>query len=190
METFLWKATLEALSSDGITVLSNAFTVKEVGKTKNIGISNFNYSLVQDCIDLGYEDIFCNQVEYHPYLNQQNIIEVVKEYNILPVAYCPLAKGELLDNKIILEIANRYSKTPAQIVLRWLNQQNWIAIPKSANENRMKENMEIFDFTISADDINSLHSLARNFRAVPCALGTNHQIDLPSKHGVNGLELI
>ena len=93
-------------------------------------------------------------------------------------------------NKIILEIANRYSKTPAQIVLRWLNQQNWIAIPKSANENRMKENMKIFDFTISEDDMNSLHSLARNFRAVPCALGTNHQIDLPSKHGVNGLELI
>ena len=54
----------------------------------------------------------------------------------------------------------------------------------------MKENMEIFDFTISENDMISLHSLARNFRAVPCALGTNHQIDLPSKHGVNGLELI
>ena len=96
----------------------------------------------------------------------------------------------MLDNKIILEIANKYSKTSAQIVLRWLNQQNWIAIPKSANENRMKENMEIFDFTISENDMISLHNLARNFRAVPCALGTNHQIDLPSKHGVNGLQLI
>jgi diketogulonate reductase-like aldo/keto reductase len=173
--------------SDMLKIL---FKLKEVGKTKNIGISNFNHTLVQECTDLGYEDIFCNQVEYHPYLNQQSIIEAVKKYNILPVAYCPLAKGELLDNQMILEIANKYLKTPAQIVLRWLNQQNWIAIPKSSNENRMKENMKIFDFTISENDMNSLHSLARNYRAVPCALGTNHQIDLPSKHSVNGLELI
>ena len=171
-------------------MLKLLFKFKEVGKTKNIGISNFNHNLVNDCIKLGYKDIFCNQIEYHPYLNQKNIIEAVKENNILPVAYCPLAKGELLDDKIILKIANKYSKTPAQIVLRWLNQQDWIAIPKSANENRMKENMNIFDFIISAEDMNSLHNLSRNFRAVPCALGTNHQIDLPSKHGVNGLELI
>ena len=71
-----------------------------------------------------------------------------------------------------------------------MNQQNWIAIPKSVNENRMKENLKIFDFTISENDMNTLHSLARNYRAVPCALGTNHQIDLPSKHIDNGLELI
>ena len=171
-------------------MLEILFKLKETDKAKNIGISNFNHNLVNDCIKLGYKDIFCNQVEYHPYLEQKNLIRVLKEFNILPVAYSPLAKGNLLNDKIILKIANKYSKTPAQIVLRWLNQQDWIAIPKSANENRMKENMNIFDFIISAEDMNSLHNLSRNFRAVPCALGTNHQIDLPSKHGVNGLELI
>jgi len=171
-------------------MLEILFKLKETDKAKNIGISNFNHNLVNDCIKLGYKDIFCNQVEYHPYLEQKNLIRVLKEFNILPVAYSPLAKGNLLNDKIILKIANKYSKTPAQIVLRWLNQQNWIAIPKSANENRMKENMNIFDFIISAEDMNSLHNLSRNYRAVPCALGTNHQIDLPSKHGVNGLELI
>ncbi len=61
--------------SDMLKIL---FKLKEVGKTKNIGISNFNHTLVQECTDLGYEDIFCNQVEYHPYLNQQSIIEAVK----------------------------------------------------------------------------------------------------------------
>ena len=171
-------------------MLEILFKLKETDKAKNIGISNFNHNLVNDCIKLGYKDIFCNQVEYHPYLEQKNLIRVLKEFNILPVAYSPLAKGNLLNDKIILKIANKYSKTPAQIVLRWLNQQDWIAIPKSANENRMKENMNIFDFIISAEDMNSLHNLSRSFRAVPCALGTNHQIDLPSKHGVNGLELI
>ena len=173
--------------SDMLDIL---FKLKETGKTKNIGISNFNHNLVNACIKLGYKDIFCNQVEYHPYLEQNNLIRVLKEYNIIPVAYSPLAKGKLLNDKVVIKIAEKYSKQPAQIILRWLNQQGWISIPKSANEDRMKENMNIFDFTISEKDMNLLHGLARNYRAVPCALGTNHQIDLPSRHGVNGLELI
>ena len=173
--------------SDMLDIL---FKLKETGKTKNIGISNFNHNLVNACIKLGYKDIFCNQVEYHPYLEQNNLIRVLKEYNIIPVAYSPLAKGKLLNDKVVIKIAEKYSKQPAQIILRWLNQQDWISIPKSANEDRMKENMNIFDFTISEKDMNLLHGLARNYRAVPCALGTNHQIDLPSRHGVNGLELI
>ena len=171
-------------------MLDILFKLKETGKTKNVGISNFNHNLVNECIKLGYKDIFCNQVEYHPYLEQNNLIRVLKEYNILPVAYSPLAKGKLLNDKVVIKIAEKYSKQPAQIILRWLNQQDWISIPKSANEDRMKENMNIFDFTISEKDMNLLHGLARNYRAVPCALGTNHQIDLPSRHGVNGLELI
>ena len=173
--------------SDMLDIL---FKLKETGKTKNIGISNFNHNLVNECIKLGYKDIFCNQVEYHPYLEQNNLIKVLKEYNIFPVAYSPLAKGKLLNDKVILNISKKYTKQPAQIILRWLNQQGWISIPKSANEDRMKENMNIFDFTISEKDMNLLHGLARNYRAVPCALGTSHQIDLPSRHGVNGLELI
>ena len=173
--------------SDMLDIL---FKLKETGKTKNIGISNFNHNLVNECIKLGYKDIFCNQVEYHPYLEQNNLIKVLKEYNILPVAYSPLAKGKLLNDTVILNISKKYTKQPAQIILRWLNQQGWISIPKSANADRMKENMNIFDFTISEKDMNLLHGLARNYRAVPCALGTSHQIDLPSRHGVNGLELI
>ena len=171
-------------------MLDILFKLKETGKTKNVGISNFNHNLVNACIKLGYKDIFCNQVEYHPYLEQNNLIRVLKEYNIIPVAYSPLAKGKLLNDKVILNISKKYTKQPAQIILRWLNQQGWISIPKSANADRMKENMNIFDFTISEKDMNLLHGLARNYRAVPCALGTNHQIDLPSRHGVNGLELI
>lgn len=173
--------------SDMLDIL---FKLKETGKTKNIGISNFNHNLVNECIKLGYKDIFCNQVEYHPYLEQNNLIRVLKEYNIIPVAYSPLAKGKLLNDQVILNISKKYTKQPAQIILRWLNQQGWISIPKSANADRMKENMNIFDFTISEKDMNLLHGLARNYRAVPCALGTSHQIDLPSRHGVNGLELI
>ena len=173
--------------NDMLTIL---YKLKETGKTKNIGLSNFNHNLVNECMKLGYEDIFCNQVEYHPYLNQKKLIDVMKNYDILPVAYSPLAKGKLLEDKTILTLANKYSKKSSQIVLRWLNQQKWIAIPKSANETRMKENMNIFDFTINVKDMELIHSLSSNYRAVPCALGTNHQIDLPSIHTVNGLKLL
>ena len=173
--------------SDMLEIL---FKLKKTGKAKNIGISNFNHNLVNDCIKLGYKDIFCNQIEYHPYLEQNNLIRVLKEYNILPIAYSPLAKGKLLNDHVILRLAEQYSKTPSQIILRWLNQQGWVAIPKSANKIRLKENLNIFDFTITGEDMKLLHGLARNYRAVPSALGTSHQIDLPSKHGVNGLELL
>ncbi len=173
--------------SDMLEIL---FKLKKTGKAKNIGISNFNHNLVNDCIKLGYKDIFCNQIEYHPYLEQNNLIRVLKEYNILPIAYSPLAKGKLLNDHVILRLAEQYSKTPSQIILRWLNQQGWVAIPKSANKIRLKENLNIFDFTITGEDMKLLHGLARNYRAVPRALGTSHQIDLPSKHGVNGLELL
>ena len=171
-------------------MLDILFKIKESKKAKEIGISNFNFNLVSECIKLGYNDIFCNQVEYHPYLNQSKLIKVLNEYKIIPVAYSPLAKGKLLNDKLILEFSKKYLKTPSQIVLRWLNQQNWVVIPKSAKKQRLIENLDIFDFKIIDEDMSQIHNLARNFRAVPSALGTKHQIDLPSKHGVNGLELI
>ena len=171
-------------------MLAILYKIKESSRVKNIGISNFNHNLVKDCIRLGYNDIFCNQVEYHPYLNQKKLISIIKKSGILPVAYSPLAKGELLQEKLIIDISKKYSKTPAQIILRWLNQQNWVAIPKSSNKKRLIENINIFDFTIDENDMNSLHKLNKNYRVVPSALGTFHQIDLPSKHTNKGLELI
>ena len=126
---------------DMLTIL---YKIKESGSAKNIGISNFNYNLVKDCIDLGYNDIFCNQVEYHPYLNQKKLNYIIKKYGILPVAYSPLAKGELLKEKLIIDISNKYSKTPAQIILRWLNQQNWVAIPKSSNKKKINRKFKYF----------------------------------------------
>jgi diketogulonate reductase-like aldo/keto reductase len=123
-------------------------------------------------------------------LNQKKLISIIKKSGILPVAYSPLAKGELLQEKLIIDISKKYSKTPAQIILRWLNQQNWVAIPKSSNKKRLIENINIFDFTIDENDMNSLHKLDKNYRVVPSALGTFHQIDLPSKHTNKGLVLI
>ena len=114
----------------------------------------------------------------------------MKEFDILSVVYSPLGKGEILHNIVVIDISKKYLTTPAQIILRWLNQQNWIAISKSSNKSRMIENLNIFDFIIDDNDIYSLQNLDRNYRVVSCALGTDHQIDLPSKHGNNGLNLL
>ena len=171
-------------------MLKILYRIKKSEKVKNVGISNFNPNLVNECIKLGYNDIFCNQVEYHPYLDQSQLIKTLDKFNIIPVAYSPLAKGKLLEDTIILELSKKYLKKPSQVVLRWLNQQGWVSIPKSANKERLKENLNIFDFKIVEDDMKLIHNLAKDYRAVPCALGTTHQIDLPSIHGDNGLELI
>jgi len=171
-------------------MLKILFRIKRSEKVKNVGVSNFNPNLVNECINLGYDDIFCNQVEYHPYLDQSQLIKTLDRFNIIPVAYSPLAKGKLLEDKIILELSKKYFKKPSQVVLRWLNQQGWVAIPKSTNKERLKENLNIFDFKITEDDMKLIHNLARDYRAVPCALGTTHQIDLPSIHGDSGLEVI
>jgi 2,5-diketo-D-gluconate reductase B len=171
-------------------MLKILFRIKRSEKVKNVGVSNFNPNLINECINLGYDDIFCNQVEYHPYLDQSQLIKTLDKFNIIPVAYSPLAKGKLLEDKIILELSKKYFKKPSQVVLRWLNQQGWVAIPKSTNKERLKENLNIFDFKITEDDMKLIHNLARDYRAVPCALGTTHQIDLPSIHSDSGLELI
>ena len=106
------------------------------------------------------------------------------------ITFGAIAMDSFVKPDELIDISKKYSKTPAQIILRWLNQQNWIAIPKSSNKKRLIENLNIFDFTIDENDMNSLHKLDKNYRVVPSALGTFHQIDLPSRHTKKGLELI
>ena len=121
----------------------------------------------------------------------EKMINLKKEFSIILTRFGHSIHSvyEPIENEHENQIL-KYSKTPAQIILRWLNQQNWIVIPKSSNKKRLIENLNIFDFTIDENDMNSLHKLDKNYRVVPSALGTFHQIDLPSRHTNKGLELI
>lgn len=106
--------------------------------------------------------IVCNQVEYHPYLNQNAVLNYTRTHDMALTAYCPLARGRVSGDKTILAIAKKYGKTPGQITLRWLiQQQGVVAIPKAASAKHQKENIDIFDFHLTSDEMASIASLAR-----------------------------
>ena len=148
-------------------MLEIMYGIKENQKAKAIGVSNFNTTLLNECARLGFEDIYCNQVEYHPFLSQEILLKKMSEMDVIPVAYCPICRGDVAKDSVIIELSEKYNKTPAQVTLRWLIQQQSVAIPKSAKKRRLKENIDIYDFEIDDQDMDRIHSLARGQRLVP-----------------------
>lgn len=148
-------------------MLEILYAIKESKKAIEIGVANFNSSLLNECKNLGFGDIYCNQVEYHPFLSQAKVLGVMEDLSIIPVAYCPICRGEVAKDEVIINLAEKYSKTPAQITLRWILQQKIVAIPKTANSARLRENIDIYDFDIEQEDMVKIFDLARNQRLVP-----------------------
>ena len=156
-----------AFSTNLGDMLEIMYGIKESQKARAIGVSNFNTTLLNECTRLGFEDIYCNQVEYHPFLSQEILLKKMNEMNVIPVAYCPICRGDVAKDSVIIELSEKYNKTPAQVTLRWVIQQQSVAIPKSAKKRRLKENIDIYDFEIDDQDMDRIHSLARGQRLVP-----------------------
>lgn len=102
-----------------------------------------------------------NQIEYHPWNQQKEIVEYCKKEGIAIQAYSPLTQGKKLGDPIIAEVAKKHGKSPAQVVLRWVLQQGVIAIPKSENPGRIRENAAIYDFNLDEEDLKKILSLDR-----------------------------
>ena len=100
-----------------------------------------------------------NQVELHPQSSKEYLLDYCNDNNIQLVAWSPIMRGRIFSNELIIGLSEKYKKTIAQIVLRWHIQRGIIPIPKSSNEGRIKENLDIFDFELSADDMNAINSL-------------------------------
>ena len=138
----------------------------DLGLVKDIGVSNFNSVQIQDIIEKGTIKPVVNQVECHPYMQQNKLLEFCKDHDILVTAYSPLGtptrpwassdEEKLLDNSNLIEIANLYSKTPAQIVLRWQIERGIVVVPKSVNESRIEENFNIFNFNLKETEVEEL----------------------------------
>ena len=138
------------------------------GRVKAIGVSNFQIHHLQDLLSDAEIKPVINQIELHPYLSQQKLREFCKENHIQVEAWSPLMAGNgLLENETLKEIANKYNKTVAQIVLRWDLQSEVVTIPKSTNEGRLIENIDIFDFNLSNEDIEKIDSLNKDLRVGP-----------------------
>ncbi|MEM6343565.1 MAG: aldo/keto reductase [Bacteroidota bacterium] len=131
---------------------------KDKGWAKHIGVSNFPIALLKQCLAAGIE-VFTNQVEYHPFLDQSKLLGFMREHNISLTAYSPIAQGKVIGNATIKAIADKYDKHETQITLRWLMQQNCIAIPRTGKVRNLKANMEIFDFELSAEEMEQITAL-------------------------------
>lgn len=128
------------------------------------GVSNHHERHIEEVLKAAQTPPMVNQIEAHPYLSQEPLRAFCKEHNIAVTAWSPLGRGGVLQDEVILEISGKYGKSPAQVVLRWHVQNDILVIPKSVTPSRIEENANIFDFELTADDMNALNGLNRNHR--------------------------
>jgi len=137
------------------------------GRARSIGVSNFQAHHLHRLRDETTVRPVVNQIEIHPYLTQDDLRAVNRELEIETEAWSPIAQGLVLDNPVVLEIAGRLERTPAQVVLRWHIQRGDIVFPKSVTRSRVEENFAIFDFELSDADVGSISALNRDERTGP-----------------------
>ncbi len=150
--------------------LTAMLRLQEEKKIKHIGVSNFSPSLVEEAFQ--YADIFCNQIEFHPYLSQGKLIAQSKNMGYLLMAYCPLAKGRVSDEQVLKKIAESQGRTASQVALRWILQQGLVPIPKAASEGHQKTNFAIFDFRLTDEEMAAIDGLDKGLRLDPVSIYT------------------
>jgi 2,5-diketo-D-gluconate reductase B len=134
--------------------------LKREGVTRAIGVSNFTVALVEEVVRLSPEPIVCNQVECHPFLNQDKVIAACRARGMAVVAYSPVARGAASGNKVLQRIGAAHGKTAAQVSLRYLAQQGIVVIPRTNNRARLAENIALFDFALSDAEMREIHALS------------------------------
>lgn len=138
--------------------------LQKEGKCRAVGVSNYMIWHLEELLNRSSTIPAVNQVEFSPYLYQKDLLEFCRSHNIQLEAYSPLTKGQKLSDPKLVAIASRYSKSPAQILIRWVLQHGAIVILKSSKKERIFENADVFDFTISPEDKSVLDSFNENLR--------------------------
>lgn len=136
--------------------------VRQAGKARHIGVSNFNTAQMAEAARLSAAPLVTNQVEYHPYLDQSVVLGATRAAGMALTAYYPMADGKVLQDPLLRDIATRHGRSVAQVVLRWLLQQEGVvALSKTVREDRATENMAIADMVLDAAEMNAIHAVAR-----------------------------
>ncbi|MBI1775295.1 MAG: aldo/keto reductase [Proteobacteria bacterium] len=147
--------------------LSAMASVQARGLVRRIGVSNFPAALMRDAVEFAKVPIACNQVEYHVLLSQRLVLAYARQHGIAVTAYSPLIQGQLTDHPVLGQIGSRHGKTPAQVALRWLIQQQGVAaVPKAASPENQRRNLDIFDFALDGDDLARLAALSGRKRLI------------------------
>jgi len=134
--------------------------LKRAGLARHIGVSNFTVALIEEAVRLSAEPLVCNQIEMHVFLDQSKVIAACRRQGMAVVAYSPIARGGVKDAEVLARIGKAHGKTAAQVSLRFLVQQDIVVIPRTSRIERLSENMAIFDFALSADEMAEIARLA------------------------------
>lgn len=136
--------------------------LREAGRIRQLGVSNFPSSLLKEA--LAYGPVFCNQVEYHPMLGQDELLKVTRPHDILLTAYSPLAHG-IPTNETLTAIGQKYGKSASQVALRWLIEQDRVVtVPRSSKPDHIRSNIDLFDFELDREDLLEIESLPKDKR--------------------------
>jgi diketogulonate reductase-like aldo/keto reductase len=134
--------------------------LKKAGLTRAIGVSNFTVALLDEANKIA-PDVVCNQIECHPFLNQDKVVAACRKHGMAVVAYSPIARGGAKGDKVLEKIGMAHGKTAAQTCLRWLVQQGIVVIPRTSKIERLEENFAVFDFELSDAEMREIAGLAR-----------------------------
>jgi 2,5-diketo-D-gluconate reductase B len=129
------------------------------GRAKHVGVANFTTSLLQDAVKLASEPLVTNQIEVHPFIDQDKVLAACRVHGLAVTAYCPLARGKVPGNDVLARIGRAHGKTSTQIALRYLVQQGIIPIPRTSNPDHLAANLATFDFTLSDVEMTEIAGL-------------------------------
>lgn len=147
--------------------LEAMMVLKDQGKARSIGVSNFPLGLTKKIVEDLRIPIIANQIEFHPFLGQFDMLDFSYDNDFLLMAYSPIAQGKVLENDLLKEIGDAHGKSAAQVSLRWLiEQENVVAIPKASSREHLIENIEIFDFELTDDEFEAIDELEKDRRLV------------------------
>jgi diketogulonate reductase-like aldo/keto reductase len=132
---------------------------RQLGLTRHIGVSNFTVALIEEAVAKSPAPLVCNQVEYHPFLDQTKVLAACRANGLAVVAYSPVAKGRFKESEALKRIGANHGKTAAQVCLRWLLQQDVVAIPRTSKVERLSENIDVFDFTLTDAEMSEIFAM-------------------------------
>ncbi|KAJ3029261.1 UNVERIFIED_CONTAM: hypothetical protein HDU68_012672 [Siphonaria sp. JEL0065] len=133
--------------------------VQRQGLTRFIGVSNYGVKHLQELLAVATVVPFANQIELHPFLQHRDLVAFCKKNGIIVQAYSPLTKARKLSHPVVIAVAQRVNKTAAQVLIKWGVQKGYVSLPKSVHETRLKENLDVFEWTLSEDDLAQLDAL-------------------------------
>lgn len=140
--------------------------LEEKGKVKSFGVSNFTETHIKEAQGIYPDLISVNQVEFHPYLYQKELLDFCQKNDIVLTAYSPLAQGRIFKDQRIKKLAEKYEQSPAQLVLRWLMEKEIVVIPKASSPKHLKDNLEVLNQDISGEVLDLLDKLNENKRII------------------------